>query len=456
MRRTGRLAAADRVAAVGGDAARGRLGRARARHGASPARSARAPAARRARHRGVGRAGRPPAAASLALAFFGVAAALTTPGRPPRGRGLAFAARRRRPSRSAPREPRTGGHRARLRDADEAADHVAAPRDRRCGMFVGAGGVPPRGRSRDDARPRARVRRRQRAQPLLDRDIDPLMGSGRVAAGRGGPDRAGARARVRARAVGVLVRPARGARERRRRAPRARGRPVLRARLHALAEAVDAAEHRDRRRRRRGTAARRLGRGATGHLGSAALVMFVVVFFWTPPHFWALALMIKEHYANARVPMLPVVRGERGDGPRRSSGTRSSWSRSTLLPVALGTLRARLRRRGARARRRLLVLRARAGAGRCSRPAAVRLFHYSLALPRAAVRRDGGRPGAGVTENLAELSRAAAARDDARGDRARCASSRARTTLWGWALFGVFLLLFAGTVGVAFVYLALD
>jgi protoheme IX farnesyltransferase len=48
-----------------------------------------------------------------------------------------------------------------------------------------------------------------------------------------------------------------------------------------------------------------------GHLGWAAVVMFGIVFLWTPPHFWALALMIREHYANAKVPMLPVVRGER-------------------------------------------------------------------------------------------------------------------------------------------------
>jgi protoheme IX farnesyltransferase len=39
--------------------------------------------------------------------------------------------------------------------------------------------------------------------------------------------------------------------------------------------------------------------------------MFGFVFLWTPPHFWALALMIREHYANAKVPMLPVVRGDR-------------------------------------------------------------------------------------------------------------------------------------------------
>ena len=42
-----------------------------------------------------------------------------------------------------------------------------------------------------------------------------------------------------------------------------------------------------------------------------ALALFGIVFLWTPPHFWALALMIKEHYANARVPMLPVSRGDR-------------------------------------------------------------------------------------------------------------------------------------------------
>jgi heme o synthase len=50
---------------------------------------------------------------------------------------------------------------------------------------------------------------------------------------------------------------------------------------------------------------------ATGHVGLAALLLFVIVFVWTPPHFWALALLIKDNYANARVPMLPVVRGER-------------------------------------------------------------------------------------------------------------------------------------------------
>src|SRR5262249_45359017 len=50
---------------------------------------------------------------------------------------------------------------------------------------------------------------------------------------------------------------------------------------------------------------------ATGNLTLPALWLFLIVFLWTPPHFWALALMIREHYADAKIPMLPVVRGER-------------------------------------------------------------------------------------------------------------------------------------------------
>ncbi len=49
---------------------------------------------------------------------------------------------------------------------------------------------------------------------------------------------------------------------------------------------------------------------ATGNLTLPALLLFLIVFFWTPPHFWALALLIRREYAAARVPMLPVVRGE--------------------------------------------------------------------------------------------------------------------------------------------------
>jgi protoheme IX farnesyltransferase len=49
---------------------------------------------------------------------------------------------------------------------------------------------------------------------------------------------------------------------------------------------------------------------ATGRLSVGALVLFVIVFVWTPPHFWALAMLIKRDYASAGVPMLPVVRGD--------------------------------------------------------------------------------------------------------------------------------------------------
>jgi heme o synthase len=48
----------------------------------------------------------------------------------------------------------------------------------------------------------------------------------------------------------------------------------------------------------------------TGEVGLPALVLFAIVFYWTPPHFWALALRYSGDYAAANVPMLPVVRGE--------------------------------------------------------------------------------------------------------------------------------------------------
>ncbi len=50
---------------------------------------------------------------------------------------------------------------------------------------------------------------------------------------------------------------------------------------------------------------------ATGELSAQALWPFAIVFFWTPPHFWALSLLIADDYAKTGTPMLPVVRGER-------------------------------------------------------------------------------------------------------------------------------------------------
>jgi protoheme IX farnesyltransferase len=49
----------------------------------------------------------------------------------------------------------------------------------------------------------------------------------------------------------------------------------------------------------------------TGEIHSDALLLFLIIFAWTPPHFWALALYRKKEYARAGVPMLPVTHGDR-------------------------------------------------------------------------------------------------------------------------------------------------
>jgi protoheme IX farnesyltransferase len=51
-----------------------------------------------------------------------------------------------------------------------------------------------------------------------------------------------------------------------------------------------------------------------GQVEIQGLYMFAIVFFWTPPHFWALSLLLKEDYAEARIPMLSVVAGEKNTG----------------------------------------------------------------------------------------------------------------------------------------------
>jgi len=49
----------------------------------------------------------------------------------------------------------------------------------------------------------------------------------------------------------------------------------------------------------------------TNNVSLAAIWLFAIIFYWTPPHFWALSLLIEKDYARANVPMLPVVMGER-------------------------------------------------------------------------------------------------------------------------------------------------
>jgi protoheme IX farnesyltransferase len=76
---------------------------------------------------------------------------------------------------------------------------------------------------------------------------------------------------------------------------------------------------------------------ATGNLSLPALWLFLIVFFWTPPHFWALALLIRRDYEAARIPMLPVVRGER-ETTRQILWYTVALIVVTVVPVVLGPL----------------------------------------------------------------------------------------------------------------------
>jgi protoheme IX farnesyltransferase len=67
---------------------------------------------------------------------------------------------------------------------------------------------------------------------------------------------------------------------------------------------------------------------ATGSLSLEPVLLFLIIFFWTPPHFWALSLYRAEDYARANIPMLPVVAGD--------PATRQQILRYTLILVPLG------------------------------------------------------------------------------------------------------------------------
>ena len=171
---------------------------------------------------------------------------------------------------------------------------------------------------------------------------------------------------------------------------------------------------------------------ASGNLGLPALWLFLIVFLWTPPHFWALALLIKENYAAAKVPMLPVVRGD------EETTKQIVWYSVVLVAFTLAVgfwlgafysaaalvLGGDLPRDGVAAP-------ALADAAERRRP-----LPLLAALPGAALRRGRPEPGAAVKEITPELER--------------------KNLVLGWALFGIFVLLFAGTVGIALLYVALD
>lgn len=73
----------------------------------------------------------------------------------------------------------------------------------------------------------------------------------------------------------------------------------------------------------------------TGNIGWGAIALFAIIFFWTPPHFWALALYRAGDYAEAGVPMLPVVAGRRETKRQMLLYTLVLWPVS-LAPFALG------------------------------------------------------------------------------------------------------------------------
>jgi heme o synthase len=67
----------------------------------------------------------------------------------------------------------------------------------------------------------------------------------------------------------------------------------------------------------------------TGHIDLAAVYLFLIVFYWTPPHFWALALLKQRDYAQAGVPMAPLVWGE------RQTINQMLWYTLILIPVTI-------------------------------------------------------------------------------------------------------------------------
>ncbi|MDQ2673966.1 MAG: heme o synthase [Chloroflexota bacterium] len=115
----------------------------------------------------------------------------------------------------------------------------------------------------------------------------------------------------------------------------------------------------------------------TGEVGLPALVLFAIVFYWTPPHFWALALRYRGDYAAAQVPMLPVVRGEAETARQIVLYTIALIAVSLLLAPAAGMGWIYLVTAlvlGGLYLWRALLLRADAGNGR----AAISLFRYSI------------------------------------------------------------------------------
>jgi heme o synthase len=114
----------------------------------------------------------------------------------------------------------------------------------------------------------------------------------------------------------------------------------------------------------------------TGNLTLPALWLFLIVFLWTPPHFWALALLIRRDYEAARIPMLPVVRGER-ETARQIVLYAVALVAVTLVPFFWGPLGVAYLAAAAALGGAFLWLALKLWRERTPRRAAA-LFHYSL------------------------------------------------------------------------------
>ncbi len=130
---------------------------------------------------------------------------------------------------------------------------------------------------------------------------------------------------------------------------------------------------------------------ATGSLTLDSLYPFAIVFMWTPPHFWALSLLIKDDYARTGVPMMPVVRGE--ESTRRQIVVYAVLLVAlTLAPVATGLFGSVLSGLGPRPGRRIPRARREAHALAFA-PGSASPLPLFPRLPRPALHRDGHRPG---------------------------------------------------------------
>jgi heme o synthase len=114
----------------------------------------------------------------------------------------------------------------------------------------------------------------------------------------------------------------------------------------------------------------------THHLNAFAWLLFAIIFFWTPVHFWALAILLKEDYTKAGIPMLPSVRGERVTVRQIAYYTVATVA-LTLAPIGLHYA-GWLYLIGAMLLNAVLVKYAARLYARPERPQASHLFHYSM------------------------------------------------------------------------------